>query len=146
MKFKGLLAIASTVATIAIAVPASAAEANVVFCRNKAKKDEEVIPPALAVVMTDGWKAAIANPVSPDVYDNVRPVDVVENSSKRLRLSWRQNIRVKKRGFAGEGTVQYKLTIDKPGGGFRMTATGPMLFIPGNGWGDCVAVKARPKK
>ncbi|MDQ2093315.1 hypothetical protein [Rhodalgimonas zhirmunskyi] len=124
---------------------AHAAQTSVLFCRNVAKKDVEVIPPVLAVVLTDGWNAAIANPVSPDVYDNVRPVDVIENNSKRLRLSWKQNIAVKKRGFAGEGTVQFKLTVEKQNGKFRMSATGPMLFIPGNGWGSCIAVKARQK-
>ncbi len=144
MIFRGLAAAILAIATVTT-LPAQAGQTSVLFCRNDAKKDPEVIPPALAVVLTDGWQAAIANPVSPDVYDNVRPVDVVENNAKRLRLSWRQNIAVKKRGFAGEGAVHYKLTIEKPSGKFRMSATGPMLFIPGNGWGRCVAVQARPR-
>jgi len=104
-----------------------------------------VIPAALAAVLADGWNAAIANPVSPDVYDNLRPVEVIQNNSKRLRLSWKQHVSVKTRGFAGEGAVQYKLTIEKHNGKFRMSATGPMLFIPGSGWGRCIVVKARQK-
>jgi len=142
MFFKGL-AVVGLIFTLA--GPAAAAQTNILLCENKASKDTEVIPKALMLVITDGWNAAIANPVSPDVYDNVRPVDVLESNEKRLRLSWRQNIVVKKRGFAGEGAVQYKLTVDKSNGSFRMTATGPMLFIPGNGWGRCYAVKAKKK-
>lgn len=145
MIFKGLAA-AGLVFALTAPMAAAGQNTHVVFCRNDAKKDPEVVPAALAVVLTDGWKAAIANPVSPDVYDNIRPVEVLENNAKRLRLSWKQNVAVKKRGFAGEGAVQYKLTLEKPSGKFRMSATGPMLFIPGSGWGRCIAVKARPKK
>ncbi len=113
-------------------------------CENKAKKDEEVIPRYTAIMLNGPFEALVANPISPDALENFRPAEVTEHSSKRIRFTWTQLANIKTRGFAGEMPVTYKFTIDKTNNTFRVTATGAVLFIPGNGHGRCVGVK--PKK